>query len=70
MLAADHICAERRGFGGRAMPETEKPPARPEDNYCGFKSRTLFVMSIIFFSVYCIIYSKKGTGANTPAEEE
>ena len=36
MLAADHICAERRGFGGRAMPETEKPPARPEDNYLPF----------------------------------
>ena len=35
MLAADHICAERRGFGGRAMPEAEKPPARPEDNYSG-----------------------------------
>lgn len=35
MLAADHISAVKRSFESRAMPETEKPPARLVDIYCG-----------------------------------
>lgn len=33
MLAADHISAVKRSFESRAMPETEKPPARLVDIY-------------------------------------
>lgn len=33
MYAIDHISAVRYNFESRAMPETEKPPARPVDIY-------------------------------------
>ena len=33
MLEADHIYAVRRSFESRAMPETEKLPAKPVDIY-------------------------------------
>lgn len=33
MLATDHISAVKRSFESRAMPETEKPPARLVDIY-------------------------------------
>ena len=38
MLAADHISAVKRSFESRAMPETEKPPARLVDIYYTKKS--------------------------------
>lgn len=33
LAAADHISAVKRSFESRAMPETEKPPARLVDIY-------------------------------------
>ena len=33
MLVADHSSAVKRSSESRAMPETEKPPARPVDIY-------------------------------------
>jgi len=33
VLEADHIYAVRRSFESRAMPETEKLPAKPVDIY-------------------------------------
>lgn len=43
MLAAGHISAVKRSFESRAMPETEKPPARLVDIYLR-KRRQIDVM--------------------------
>ncbi len=43
MLAVDHISAVKRSYESRAMPETEKPPARLVDIYLR-KRRQIDVM--------------------------
>lgn len=50
MLVADHISAVKRSFESRAMPETEKPPARLVDIYYEVNT-TRYVRGTVPFSV-------------------
>ena len=49
MLAADHISAVKRSFESRAMPETEKPPARLVDIY----------LKVVFHEIICIVEANR-----------
>lgn len=54
MLAADHISAVKRSFESRAMPETEKPPARLVDIYSMLDHNAVYFVPRPepFFSIY------------------
>ena len=62
MLAADHISAVKRSFESRAMPETEKPPARLVDIYYIGLAPFFFLC----FYINCLTYFKMDPVKRTP----
>ena len=55
MLVAGHTSALRRRSEIRAMPETEKPPAKPVDIYCLTLSVTIMLRNKNVTSKSCVV---------------